>query len=97
MLARWKKDGGVRSQEGLPVAARRGVSQQFRFGGLYATPTGVHLVPGAIRDRYEELGGQGSVLGLPTSEARALGTSRVVHFELGALVELTVAGRTLVV
>jgi len=96
MLSRWKKDGGVRSEEGLPVSARSGVSQQFRFGGLYTTRSGVHLVPGAIRDRYEQLGGAKSVLGLPTSEARALGQARIVSFDLGSLVETTVAGKTLV-
>ena len=97
MLQRWKRDGGLRAPEGLPTGARKGAAQQFRFGGLYLTRSGVHLVPGAIRDRYEELGGAESVLGLPTSEARALGRTRLVSFDLGTLVELTVAGRTVVV
>jgi uncharacterized protein with LGFP repeats len=97
MLARWNKDGGVRSQEGLPTAARKGVSQQFLGGGLYATSSGVHLVPGAIRDRYEQLGGPSSVLGLPAKEARTVAGGRLVQFDLGALVELTVAGQTVVI
>jgi GH25 family lysozyme M1 (1,4-beta-N-acetylmuramidase) len=96
MLARWNKDGGVRSQEGLPTGPRSGVSQQFRGGGLYATSSGVHLVPGAIRDRYEELGGATSVLGLPAAEARVIGSTRMVQFDLGTLVEMTLAGRTVV-
>jgi uncharacterized protein with LGFP repeats len=96
MLQRWRKDGGVRSQEGLPTAARKGVAQQFLGGGLYVTPTGVHLVPGAIRDRYEELGGPASVLGLPTREAVVVAGTRTVQFELGTLVEVTVAGHTVV-
>jgi lysozyme len=97
MLARWRKDGGLRSQEGLPTGPRRGVAQQFLGGGLYATSTGVHLVPGAIRDRYEQLGGPSSVLGLPAKEARTLGNGRLVQFDLGALLELKVAGQTVVV
>jgi uncharacterized protein with LGFP repeats len=96
MLARWRHDGGLRSQESLPTGARIGLAQQFLGGGLYATPTGVHLVPGAIRDRYEELGGPSSVLGLPSSEAAALGTARIVRFEVGALIETTIAGHTVV-
>lgn len=97
VLARWIKDGGVRSQEGLPVAERGGVAQQFRGGGLYLTATGVHLVPGAIRDRYEELGGPSGSLGLPASEATLVLTARVVRFDLGTLTELTVAGQHVVV
>jgi GH25 family lysozyme M1 (1,4-beta-N-acetylmuramidase) len=97
ILARWKKDGGLRGQEGPPTGPRIGVAQQFRGGGLYVTRNGVRLVPGAIRDRYEELGGPSSVLGLPASEAQAVGSTRVVQFDLGALVELTVAGRRIVI
>lgn len=97
MLARWTRDGGARSQEGLPTAAQSGVSQQFVGGGLYATRSGVHLVPGPIRDRYEQLGGASSALGLPAAEARVVGSARMVQFDLGTLVELTVAGQTVVV
>ena len=97
LLGRWLKDGGVRSQEGLPTAEQAGRAQQFVGGGLYATKRGVWMVPGAIRDRYEELGGPSSALGLPTSDARLLPTGRVVEFEVGALVELAVAGQHIVV
>ena len=96
MLARWRKDGGARSQEGVPTGPRKGAAQQFRGGGLYVTPTGVHLVPGAIRDRYEQLGGPASLLGLPTKEAVVLAGTRTVQFELGTLVEATVGNRTIV-
>jgi GH25 family lysozyme M1 (1,4-beta-N-acetylmuramidase) len=97
MLARWQKDGGLRSQESLPIGMRKGVSQQFLGGGLYDTRTGIHLVPGAIRDRYEELGGPSSLLGLPAGEAQVLGGTRLVQFDLGTLVELTLNGHTVVV
>jgi GH25 family lysozyme M1 (1,4-beta-N-acetylmuramidase) len=97
VLTRWLKDGGARSQEGLPIAERSGAGQQFRLGGLYRTKTGVHLVPGAIRDRYEALGGPASALGLPTSEATLVLNTRVVQFDLGNLVEITVGDQHLVV
>ena len=97
VAARWAKDGGVRSQEGLPTAERVGAGQQFRGGGLYVTRGGVRLVPGAIRDRYEELGGVDSPLGLPASEARVVGSTRIVGFDLGSLVEVTVGGSSVVV
>ncbi|MGZ6827354.1 MAG: hypothetical protein ACXVGH_11215 [Mycobacteriales bacterium] len=89
VLARWLRDGGVRSQEGLPRAEPSHVSQQFTGGGLYVTTSGVHLVPGALRDRYEQLGGPSSALGLPAAEAVLVAGSRVVRFDLGALVEVS--------
>ncbi|MCW2601371.1 MAG: hypothetical protein JWM02_3200 [Frankiales bacterium] len=97
LLARWLKDGGVRSREGLPIAERSGAGQQYVGGGLYTTSSGVHLVPGAIRDRYEAMGGPSSTLGLPASEAILVAGTRLVRFDLGTLVELTVAGRHTVV
>jgi lysozyme len=98
ILARWVKDGGVRSQEGLPTAEQVGTAQQFLGGGLYGTPQGVRLVPGAIRDRYEELGGPSSLLGLPTSEVQPLADgARVVNFEVGQLIEIEAAGQRVVI
>ncbi len=97
ILGRWLADGGLRSQEGLPTAEATRVSQQFVGGGLYRTRSGVRLVPGAIRDRYEELGGPGSALGLPSAEATLVAGGRTVTFDVGALVELVVAGRHVVV
>jgi lysozyme len=97
VLTRWLEDGGVRSQEGLPTAERKGVGQQFQGGGLYVTKGGVRLVPGSIRDRYEQLGGPSSALGLPASEAQSIPNGRLVAFDLGLLAEVEVAGRRIVV
>lgn len=97
LATRWRADGGLRSQEGLPLAEAAKISQQFVGGGLYKTKTGVHVVPGAIRDRYEELGGPSSVLGLPASEARLVGAARIVSFDVGNLAELTVGKNHVVV
>lgn len=97
VLARWRADGGLRSQEGLPTGELVRGGQQFVGGGLYVTRGGVRLVPGAIRDRYEELGGPSSPLGLPASEAQGtVDGVRVVLFDVGQLVEVTVAGQRVV-
>jgi uncharacterized protein with LGFP repeats len=95
---RWVADGASKSQEGLPKGELAAGRQQFVGGGLYLTPRGVRLVPGAIRDRYEELGGPRSALGLPTSDATALlDGSRLVTFDAGQLVELVLAGQHIVI
>jgi GH25 family lysozyme M1 (1,4-beta-N-acetylmuramidase) len=97
VLARWLGDGGPASKEGLPLAEATDVVQQFAGGGLYRTPGGVRLVPGAIRDRYEELGGPGSTFGLPLGEAYPSFGGTAVDFQLGQLIEVTIAGQTVVV
>jgi hypothetical protein len=65
-------------------------------GGLYKTPKGLFLVPGAIRDRYEELGGADGVLGAPTSEAYPVLGGRAVDFVLQSLYEIEVGGEPIV-
>jgi GH25 family lysozyme M1 (1,4-beta-N-acetylmuramidase) len=94
--ARWVKEGGVSSDLGLPTVEGTGTEQQFTGGGLYKTPQGVRLVPGAIRDRYEELGGADGVLGLPKGEAYVVLGGRAVDFALQSLYEIEVAGQQVV-
>ena len=95
---RWLADGGLTSDEGLPTGDATDVSQQFVGGGLYATPTGVHLVPAAIRDTYEsKFGGPKGVQGLPLGEVHAgLFGGKVVDFQFGSLTEVRIAGQTVV-
>ena len=93
VLERWQHD---RAAVGAPLAEQVGAAQQFSRGGLYVTPSGVRLVPGAIRDRYEELGGSSSVLGLPIGEAVTVAGLTTVTFELGQLTEVTAAGQDVV-
>ncbi len=96
--ARWLKAGGRKSAIGLPRAEQIGSAQQFVAGGLYGTVQGVRFVPGAIRDRYEELGGVASPLGRPTSDAvQAADNVRIVTFQRGQLLELVVAGQRVVI
>jgi GH25 family lysozyme M1 (1,4-beta-N-acetylmuramidase) len=96
---RWLADGGAAAPYGLPTAEATDVSQQFVGGGLYRTASGVHLVPGAIRDAYESrFGGPKGVYGLPLGEAHPglLGGTEV-EFQFARLTELTVAGQSIVV
>lgn len=97
LATRWNSDGGRRSQELLPTAEATGAGQQFQGGGIYRTSSGLHLVPGAINDRYLALGGPASILGLPASEATLVLGAKLVRFDVGSLVEITVGGQTLVV
>lgn len=98
--ARWAADGGVASAEGLPTgeqtSASGGSSQQFQNAGLYHFAGQFFDVPGAIRDRYQQLGGPSSPLGWPTSNAKPILGGRMVTFQLGELVEVQAAGRSIV-
>ncbi|MCU1587182.1 MAG: Lysozyme, partial [Frankiales bacterium] len=94
LLARWLRS---RADVGLPIAEQGGAGQQFVNGGLYAGPVGVRFVPGALRDRYEQLGGVSSLLGLPVTEVVRVAGLRTVRFQLGQLTEVVVAGQHLVV
>jgi GH25 family lysozyme M1 (1,4-beta-N-acetylmuramidase) len=94
LLTRWLS---ARAEVGLPIAEQGGPGQQFVGGGLYVSGNGVRFVPGAIRDRYEELGGPTSPLGLPVTDAVSVGGLRTVTFQLGQLTEVVVAGQHIVV
>jgi len=97
ILSRWLRDGGTGSAEGLPIAPQTATGQQFQDGGLYFGKGGVRLVPGPIRDRYEELGGAKGVLGTPVSDAQPVLGGQFVPFQIGRLTELVVAGQHVVV
>jgi GH25 family lysozyme M1 (1,4-beta-N-acetylmuramidase) len=94
---RWLTDGAAYAPEGMPTSEATATTQQFVGGGLYRTPSGVHLVPGPIRDKYEELGGATGALGLPLGEAHEVLGGRAVDFQLQSLYELQVGGQSVVV
>ena len=59
----------------------------FERGSIYWSPaTGVHLVMGAIRDRWNGLGAERSALGLPTSDEYAGSGGRRSDFQGGSIV-----------
>ena len=98
-LTRWSSAGGATGPGGLPTgeqtARAGGSSQQFERAGFYAGTAGpslgVHVVPGGIRDNYEQLGGPESRLGMPVSDVQSVQGVRRVDFERGSLVDA--AGR----
>jgi hypothetical protein len=97
VLTRWVAEGEAKGAVGLPTAEATTDGQQFVGGGLYLTGAGVRVVPGAIRDHYEELGGPASFYGLPTSEAHEVLGGRAVDFELGQLIEYELGGQRVVI
>ncbi|NYJ06585.1 hypothetical protein [Petropleomorpha daqingensis] len=77
---------------GAPVGARRtigaGQVQDYVLGSIYWTQaTGAHEVYGAIKARYDVVGGPGSYLGFPTTgeTGTADGVGRFNDFERGSI------------
>ena len=97
-LARWVADGGAAGSAGLPTSEQVeravGSSQGFERAGYYvgtaAHGPGLHVLPVTIRDTYEDLGGPGSALGSPLSDAEPFLLGAQVHFERGVLVQASV-------
>jgi uncharacterized protein with LGFP repeats len=92
--ARWGAQAGFLGypvSDETPVAGGAVVSR-FQGGHVYAGPTGVHEVHGAILGRYVELGGPGSSLGLPTSSEYAVPGGRRTDFQGGSIICNTSTG-----
>ncbi|HET9500955.1 MAG TPA: N-acetylmuramoyl-L-alanine amidase [Marmoricola sp.] len=89
---RWERLGGERSWLGAPFIGERpdgaGASTVFDHATMYASAaTPPRSLLGAIRWRYDRIGGTGSFLGFPTSDERATGVSngRFNHFQRGGI------------
>jgi hypothetical protein len=91
--AKYAQLGGPASFLGFPTgdeAAGQVSGSRYNFfqnGRIYwSAATGAHEVHGAILQEYGQLGGSGSILGLPTSDEVAGGAgSRVSYFQDGAI------------
>jgi uncharacterized protein with LGFP repeats len=90
----WQRLGSERSALGYPVTDelavgdRRGRISHFQHGSVYWTPsTGASEVRGAIRGRWDRLGGVGGVLGYPVTNETGTpdGRGRFNHFERGSV------------
>ena len=75
ILAKYLELGAASSLLGLPLTSESpcpdgvGRYNHFQGGSIYWTPsTGAHLVYGAIRDRWSEMGWERSYLGYPISD-----------------------------
>lgn len=88
----WRALGGASGTLGLPLgpesAVPGGWGQQFEKGFVAATGEGVFAVTGAVWERYKADGGAQGKLGVPLSQARAIGAGvteqvfaggRIVH------------------
>jgi len=99
-LRRWTRDGGLRAAAGLPtqeaLSRTGGASQQLQGAGLYQVGGTVYEVPGPIRDRYEQLGGPDSPLGMPAGDAFPVLGGQQVDFHTGSLREIVTSAGTFV-
>jgi len=78
----WNQLGGMSGLLGDPTSnwgsVSGGQSQNFAGATAYwSSSTGTHEIHGAIRDRYNALGGPAGSLGYPTSNEQGIGSGRV--------------------
>ncbi|QBJ96691.1 esterase [Rhodococcus sp. ABRD24] len=65
-----------------------GIAQDYRFGRIFfSNPTGTHAVAGRVGGAYQNAGGPGGVLGLPTTGELGTpdGRGRFNHFQKGSI------------
>jgi len=91
---KWKCLGGAAGFLGAPLNDETGTPDgigrynHFVNGSIYWTPeTGAHEVHGLIRDKWEALGWEQSVLGYPVTDELVApdGIGRYVHFQSGSI------------
>lgn len=74
------------SAQGGEVAIPGGRMQRFSQGAVYWTPrTGAHYVTGAMATRYAQLGGPGSLLGLPERDSQPVSGGEATVFYGGTM------------
>jgi uncharacterized protein with LGFP repeats len=91
---KWQSLGGQGGFMGAPLNDESGTPDgvgrynHFTGGSIYWTPkSGAHEVHGAIRDKWESLGWERSVVGYPVTDERATpdGVGRYNHFTAGSI------------
>ena len=87
---RYRLEKPVRDALGLvssdPFAVgSRSAGQLFQRGGLYATPTGTHMVFGGIWTAYQGAGAHGGALGAPKTGEQAYGSGVIQYFDGGSI------------
>ena len=90
ILARYQALGGPGSFAGFPTSDETAVAggrvSMFTGAAIYWSPaTGAHEVHGAIRARYQALGGPGSFAGFPTSDETPVAGGRASTFTGAAI------------
>ncbi len=87
---KWKALGGTASNLGTPTGAEKVVAGgsvlAFPDADLWWSPaTGSHLLTGAVRKAYNDLGGATSKLGFPKTDIVTSKTGTSADFELGRI------------
>jgi SpoIID/LytB domain protein len=87
---RWKALGGTASDLGTPTGAEEVVADgsvlAFPDADLWwSTETGSHLLTGAVRKEYNDLGGATSKLGFPKTDVVTSASGTSADFELGRI------------
>lgn len=81
-----------------PAPRNNGFYQHFAGGSIYwSADTGAHVVLGAIRDRWAQLGWEQSELGFPTSDEMSCGENRFSRFGRIAIVWKRATGEVFIV
>lgn len=92
--AKWSQIGSERSSLGYPLTDERatpdrtGRYNHFQRGSIYWTPeTGAHIIRGAIRYKWSQLGWERSLLKYPTTDEIKTpgGTGYYNHFQGGSI------------
>jgi hypothetical protein len=93
IYVRYQEHGGITGFLGVPIsdeasAPNGGRVSNFETGDIYwRGDAGVHEVHGAIRDKFDDLGGAGGFLGYPITDGIKSpdGTGRFNHFQGGSI------------
>jgi hypothetical protein len=100
----WRASGAENGPLGFPrtdespTPVKPGAFSHFEGGSAYWSPhTGAHLVHGAIRTRWAEMGWESSWLGFPVSSEHDVPGGRRSDFEGGSIVWDAASGLTRVV
>jgi len=92
VLNKYSAMGGTTSFLGLPTSSIQSSSDwsvqwaSFEWGSIFwSDASGAHEIHGAIRAKWNSLGGQMSSLGLPTSDEHKVAGGRQSDFENGSI------------
>jgi uncharacterized protein with LGFP repeats len=103
IAAKWQELGGPPGELGLPVSgelatAASGQMSAFQHGRIYwSDATGAHAVIGAVLNKYLELGGPASELGLPISDEYDYESGRRSDFTGGSIYWTATEGTSVVI
>jgi uncharacterized protein YkwD len=97
ILSAWGKTGWESGRLGYPktdeIAIAGGVYQEFQKGTIYwSSSTGAHVMVGAVKSKWQSLGGVTSDLGYPTSSENSIKGGVYQTFKGGVIYYSSVTG-----